>query len=101
MVVLTIAMWDIVLGIAMYGYLWLLWNTKKSIIQRRGWKLEYADPTMLRDAYHFFIPLVGIWFYLIIGTTLEEMSVTNKRESGGVINVTILGFRSTYAEPIE
>jgi hypothetical protein len=55
---------------------------------------------MLRDAWHYFVPVFGVGLYLIAGSVLEEMAFTSKRDCNGRITVRVLNFEATYQEPI-
>lgn len=99
-IVAMVILWDVVIGLAMYLYLLLEWNSYKRMIEKRGWNLAWANPTMLRDAWHYFVPVFGIGLYLIAGSVLEEMTFTNKRDCNGRITVRVLNFDATYQEPV-
>ena len=99
-IVAMVILWDVVIGLAMYLYLLMEWNSYKRMIEKRGWNLTWANPTMLRDAWHYFVPVFGIGLYLIAGSVLEEMAFTNKRDCNGRITVRVLNFDATYQEPI-
>lgn len=99
-IVAMVVLWDVVIGLAMYLYLLLEWHSYKRMIEKRGWNLSWANPTMLRDAWHYFVPVFGVGLYLIAGSVLEEMTFTNKRDCNGRITVRVLNFDATYQEPI-
>ena len=94
-------LWDVVFGLAMYLYMILQWRLDKDRIQKNGWNLEWANPTRLRDAWHYFVPFKGIWLYLAVGSITQDMAFTNKKDCNGAITVRILGFDVTYREPVE
>ena len=100
-IVAMAVLWDVVLGLAMYLYMILQWHTSKDRIQSNGWNLEWANPTMLRDAWHYFIPLYGIGAYLFAGSITQEMAFIKKKDCNGIITVRLLGFDATYREPVE
>lgn len=100
-IVAMAVLWDAVLGLAMYLYMVRQWHTTKDHIQRNGWNLEWANPTRLRDAWHYFVPIKGIWLYLAVGSITQDMAFTNKKDCNGAITVRILGFDVTYREPVE
>lgn len=100
-IVAMVVLWDVILGIAMYLYLLLEWNSYKRMIEKRGWNLAWANPTMLKDAWHYFVPFKGIWLYLIAGSITQEMAFTNKKDCNGAITIRLLGFDATYKEPVE
>ena len=100
-IVVMAVLWDVVFGLAMYLYMVLQWQTIKNRVQSNGWNLEYANPTMLRDAWHYFVPFKGIWLYLIAGSITQEMAFTNKKDCNGAITIRLLGFDATYREPVE
>lgn len=100
-IVAMAVLWDVVLGLSMYLYLMLQWLGTKDRIQSNGWNLEWANPTMLKDAWYYFVPLMGIWLYLIAGSITQEMTYIKKKDCNGAITVTFLGFDATYREPVE
>lgn len=100
-IVAMAVLWDVILGLAMYLYMVVQWQTTKDRIQHNGWNLEWANPARLRDAWHYFVPLKGLGLYLIAGSITQEMAFTSKKDSNGAITIRLLGFDATYREPVE
>lgn len=97
-VIITIIVWQLVLGTAMLGYLRLSWNGKKEIISKNGWTLDYCNPFIpWRSIAYLYIPGIGIIWYLICGTMIDELANRLKRNDEE-INISICGISVTYCE---
>lgn len=99
-ILLGILAWDVVLGIAMYAYIWLQWHTEKCLIAAHGWDMDYANPSELRDIWRWFVPIYRMFMFPVAGTIVEELAFREKRECNGKIVVKIFGFEFIYQQPI-
>lgn len=99
-ILLGILAWDVVLGVAMYAYIWLQWHTEKRLIAEHGWDMELANPSEFRDIWRWFVPIYGMIMFPVAGTIVEELAFREKRECNGKIVVKIFGFEFTYQQPI-
>ena len=99
-ILLGILAWDVVLGIAMYAYIWLQWHTEKRLIAAHGWDMELANPSEISDIWRWFVPIYGPVMFLVAGTLLQEMAFRSKLDCKGKIEVNVLGFSFIYQQPI-
>ena len=91
-------MWDFILGTAMLLYIAYSWYNLSPLIERQGWTLDRCNPLEPpKEILFYYIPILGILWFLFAGTTISELAVT-KREEDTVVLVTILGITSTYFE---
>lgn len=92
--------YEVVVGVSMYSYLWLQWKTEKTLIEKHGWDMYYANPTEPSDIWRWFVPIYRIFMFMVAGTIVEEMAFREKRECNGKIAVEIFGFEFIYQQPI-
>lgn len=97
-VIITLIVWQLVLGTAMVLYLRLSWNGKKDIISKNGWTLTSCNPFIpWRSIAYLYIPGIGIIWYLICGTMIDALSsMTNK--DGQEVTISVCGISVTYSE---
>ena len=99
-ILLGILAWDVILGVAMYAYIWLQWQTEKRLIEAHGWDMELANPSEISDIWRWFVPIYGPVMFLVAGTLLQEMAFRSKLDCKGKIEVSVLGFNFVYRQPI-
>jgi hypothetical protein len=90
--------WDLILGTAMLLYIAYSWHNLSPLIEKQGWTLDNCNPLNTpTQALLFYIPVMGIFWYMFAGSIISELATT-KREEDTVVLVTILGITSTYFE---
>lgn len=90
--------WDFILGTAMLLYMAYSWHNLSPLIEKQGWTLDHCNPLNTpKQVLLFYIPVMGIFWYLFAGSTISELAIT-KKEEDTVVLVTILGITSTYFE---
>lgn len=90
--------WDFILGTAMLLYIAYSWYNLSPLIERQGWTLDRCSPLEPpKQILFYYIPILGMLWFLFAGTVISELAVT-KREEDTVVLVTILGITSTYFE---
>ena len=99
-ILIGILAWDVILGVAMYAYIWLQWQTEKRLIEAHGWDMEFANPSEISDIWRWFVPFYRMFMFPVAGTVVEEMAFREKRECNGKIVVKVFGFEFTYRQPI-
>ena len=99
-ILLGILAWDVILGVAMYAYIWLQWQTEKRLIEAHGWDMELANPSEISDIWRWFVPIYRMFMFPVAGTIVEELAFREKRECNGKIVVKVFGFEFTYRQPI-
>ena len=83
----TILVCDIVLGAAMTLYMAVIWRRNKAAIAKHGWNLDCANPLHYNMWLRYFIPVLGIMYYLVAGEAMGILAVTNKEDVNGIICV--------------
>lgn len=97
-ILIMILIWDLILGTAMLLYIAYSWHNLSPLIERQGWTLDNCNPLdPPKQILFFYIPVMGIFWYMFAGSIISELATT-KREEDTVVLVTILGITSTYFE---
>ena len=99
-ILLSFAIYEVTVGVAMYAYLLLQWHTEKWLVKAHGWNIDYANPAELRDIWRWFVPIYRMFMFPVAGTIVEEMAFRSKLDCKGKIVVKIFGFEFIYQQPI-
>lgn len=99
MTILTfILLWELGMGLALFGYIWLEWMLNKEKFVANGWTLRRCTP--FEPAYAnvlFFIPLIRIFWYLCVGDFLCQIANLKKADHPE-IHVRFLNYEVIYSE---
>ena len=95
---LWLVLCDLIIGTSLMVYLWLDWTHLKWRILRNGWTLNRCNPVWPpKQLLINYIPVLGMVWFLIAGSMINELAVT-KREEDTVVTVGMFGFTSSYHE---
>lgn len=86
-ILLTILLYNLVLGAAMALYLVVIWRKCKGSIAENGWNPDCADPICRNMWALCFIPVLGILYYLVAGETVGILAATEKAAVDGVVSI--------------
>ena len=94
----TILVCDIILGAAMTLYIAAIWRMNKAAIKEHGWNLDCANPIHNNMWLHYFIPVIGIMYYLVAGEAMGKLAATRKEDVNGIVSVSYGKWEFRYDE---
>lgn len=93
-----ILLWELGMGLALFGYIWLEWMLNKDKIAANGWNLRKCTPFEPKAVnLLFLVPVVRILWYLCVGDFLTQASDL-KKENRPEIHVRFLDYDVVYKE---
>lgn len=79
-------LWEIGMGLALLGYIWIEWKFSKKKIVDNGWNLNRCTPFEPWWApFIFFVPVLRVGWYLTTGELIEQLARIKKSENYTIV----------------
>lgn len=91
-------LWEIGMGLALLGYIWIEWMLNKDKIAANGWNLRMCTPFEPKVVnLLFLVPVVRILWYQFVDDFLTQVS-NIKKENRPEIRVKFFSYDVVYRE---